>query len=784
MENRRKLILVYAGLVLVTVVAYLPVCTNGFANYDDNVYVTNNENVKNGFTGQSLFWAFTSNHAENWHPLAWLSHILDYQLFGLNPLGHHLTSVLLHIINTLLLFYILHKMTGAVWPGAFVACLFAIHPLHVESVAWVSERKDVLSALFWFLTILAYARYTQRPSIPRYAGALILFSLGLMAKPMLVTLPFALLLLDYWPLNRPVNSKHSILNLLFEKIPFFTLSAISSVITYNLQTKTDLDILSLGARISNALVSYISYIGKMIYPAGLAVFYPHPVGVMPAWKVILAAVLFAVVTTAAIFAARRRRYLLVGWLWYLGTLVPVIGIVQVGDQAMADRYTYLPSVGIFIIIAWSAAEVLGKIRTGKIVLTASSALILTVLLMCTRIQISYWQDSVTLFERAISVTKNNYKMHYALGYELISQGRLDEGITHYHRALEIAPTNAEIHFNLANTLRRQGKVGEAIEEYHLALQHKKDYADAHNNLGYVLLSQGNFDEAMAHFGEALKINPDLGPALTGLAQILATHPNPDLRDAELAINLARRAATLTNNQNATILDTLAVAYAATGRFDDAVTAGQTALNLALVENNPPLAAAIRKRLEIFREKKPYLATQYPTAEPPKLSTAQKQWAKPVELPGLPNFHKVSENLYRGAQPSAEGMKQLEKLGIKTVVNLRSFHSDSDELKDANLSYEHIYMKAWHAEDEDIVKFLKIVTDANRTPVFVHCQHGADRTGTMCAIYNIAVQGWSKDEAIEEMTKGDFGFHGIFENLVNYIRGLDVEKIKQDAGIKN
>jgi hypothetical protein len=376
-RNRGLVILVYTGLVLATIIAYQPVCNNRFVNYDDDKYVTNNANIKNGLTSQSLLWAFTSQDASNWHPLTWISHILDFQLFGLSPLGHHLISVLLHIINILLLFYILQKITGAVWPSAFVACLFAVHPLHVESVAWIAERKDVLSTLFGLLTLVTYVHYVKQPSITRYTLTVVLFAFGLMAKPMLITLPFVLLLLDYWPLKRPIYSKFSILNLLLEKVPLFILAAMSSVITYTVQKSgrsvTGTDILPLGVRISNAMVSYISYIGKMIYPSALAVLYPHPQQGLPAWKVIAAAVLLVTITTGAIISARWRRYLPMGWFWYLGTLAPVIGIVQVGHQAMADRYTYLPSVGIFIMVAWSAVELLGKKRIGRIILTISSA---------------------------------------------------------------------------------------------------------------------------------------------------------------------------------------------------------------------------------------------------------------------------------------------------------------------------------------------------------------------------------------------------------------------------
>jgi Tfp pilus assembly protein PilF len=577
-RNRGLVILVYAGLVLATAAAYQPVCNNGFVNYDDDKYVIHNANIKNGLTLQSLYWAFTNQEASNWHPLTWISHILDYQFFQMNPLGHHLTNVLLHIINTLLLFYILQKTTGALWPSAFTACLFAVHPLHVESVAWIAERKDVLSTLFGLLTIVAYIGYVKRPSITRYVLTTVLFASGLMAKPMLVTLPFVLLLLDYWPLKRPINSKLSTLNMFLEKVPLFILAAISSVITYTVQKSsgavTGTNILPLSARISNAMVSYISYIGKMIYPSGLAVLYPYPQESLPIWKVIAAAVLLVTITSGITLGAHRQRYLLTGWLWYLGTLVPVIGIVQVGYQTMADRYTYLPSVGIFIIVAWSAAELLGKKRTGRIVLAISSALILAALVICTRMQIGYWRDSVTLFEHAIDVTKNNYRIHHALGLELILRGKVDEGISHYRRALEIMPENAEVHHILANALRRKGNINDAIEEYRLAVKYKSDNADALNDMGYTLLSQGNFDEAKAQFSEAIKIDPNHSYALTGLAQVFIKHPNPDFRNAEKAVELAERAATLTKNQNPVVLETLAAGYAAAGRFDLAVKTAQ------------------------------------------------------------------------------------------------------------------------------------------------------------------------------------------------------------------
>jgi protein O-mannosyl-transferase len=362
----------------------------------------------------------------------------------------------------------------------------------------------------------------------------------------------------------------------------------------------------LSARITNAAVSYISYIMKMIYPAGLSVFYPYPRGGIAAWEITLAVISLVVITITVIIA--RRRYLLVGWLWYLGTLVPVIGFVQVGDQAMADRYMYLPLTGIFIMLAWSAAEIINRIHARKFVPAIISALIIITLLICTRIQLSYWQNSVTLFERALAVTKNNYTMHYDLGYELISQGHLDEGIRHYRQATEIAPENTHIRYNLANALCSQGKIDEAIGEYRKVIGYDKNYADAYNNLGYALLPQGKLDEATACFREALKIKPDMVNALAGLARIMAIHPNPNTRDAAIAVELSERAAKLTNNQNAKVPDTLAVSYTAVGRLDEAIKTEETALKLAIAENDTQLIDSIRKVLTLLKERKPYSIT--------------------------------------------------------------------------------------------------------------------------------------------------------------------------------
>jgi hypothetical protein len=390
---------IYLTLALATLAVFWQVLGHDFVNYDDPDYVYRNPNVQSGITLSSIKWAFTTGHAANWHPLTWLSHMLDWQLFGDNPGWHHLTNLFLHIANTLLLFAVLKRMTNALWRSAFVAAAFALHPLHVESVAWVAERKDVLSTLFWMLTIAAYLRYLERPGTGRYLLTLLIFALGLMAKPMLVTLPFVLLLLDYWPLGRfqfgqivksvGQQSRKSLnafshwklsRHLLLEKVPLFALSAISSIVTFLVQRTagavTSVETLPLKLRIANTFVSYLTYIQKMVWPSRLAMFYPYPDKTDLIWQTVVFALLLLIISLGVIWLMRRRRYLLTGWLWYLGTLVPVIGLVQVGDQALADRYTYVPLTGLFIIIAWGVPDLIAKWRFRKHALAASAIAVL------------------------------------------------------------------------------------------------------------------------------------------------------------------------------------------------------------------------------------------------------------------------------------------------------------------------------------------------------------------------------------------------------------------------
>jgi len=524
-------ILVCLVLIAATYAVYWNVTGHTFINLDDNLYVYENRHVQNGITLDSITWAFTTTHASNWHPLTWLSHMLDSELYGLNPRGHHLTNLLVHIVNTLLVFFVLRRLTGTLWRSGFVAALFALHPLHVESVAWVAERKDVLSTLFWMLTIWAYTWYVERPKLTRYLLTLLTFALGLMAKPMLVTLPFVLMLLDYWPLGRLADgqwtatdnghgrqsaSTHKMerqaFRLLWEKAPFLALTAASSLVTFVAQKSggavTTLEVYPIKIRIANALVSYVKYMGKMFWPQKLAVLYPHPGYTLPMWQILGAGFLLVTISILALKARRRYPYCAVGWLWYLGTLVPVIGLVQVGSQAMADRYTYVPLIGLFIIIAWGGCDLVAKWPYRRVGLGSAAGALISALMICSFLQVQLWKNSITLFEHTLVVTSNNWFIHYNLGVTLDKKGRIDEAIKHYLVAVRIKPDNEEAHYNLGNALDKKGRIDEAIKHYLVALGIKPDNEKTHYNLGNALDKKGRLDEAIKHYLVAVRIKPD------------------------------------------------------------------------------------------------------------------------------------------------------------------------------------------------------------------------------------------------------------------------------------
>jgi protein O-mannosyl-transferase len=549
-------VLICLVLAILTVITFWSLKDCGFISLDDNIFVYENAYVQSGLNWNSIGQAFSSELVKigGWCPLTWLSLMLDYQIFGLNPFGYHLINLLFHIMNTILLFLIFRRMTKTLWPSAFVACLFAIHPLHVESVAWIAERRDVLSTFFWMLTMGAYSYYVENRGFRRYSLVLLFCILGLMAKPMLVTLPFVLLLLDYWPLQRfqeikldqkiqpealkstpsdkqkkkskknqavaakqtlevkkPASSEYKwslIYPLLWEKVPLFAMSIISSIATYIAAQSVGFihsEAIPLGVRIGNAFVSYIAYIEKMIWPSNLAIFYPY--SRLLSWQVLGSVLLFIAITLVVIWRAKRSPYLATGWLWYIGTLAPVIGIVQLGNQAMADRYTYIPLIGLFIIVAWSVPDLLKKWHYRKEILWTSSALSILCLSIITWTQVGYWQNNITLFNHTLKVTDNNCLVYNGRGAAYYGLGNYRQAIEDYGRAIEINPGYAIAFYNRGLAYNGLGNYRQAIEDYGRAIEINPGYADAYHNRGIAYNSLGNYRQALEDYGRAIEINP-------------------------------------------------------------------------------------------------------------------------------------------------------------------------------------------------------------------------------------------------------------------------------------
>lgn len=555
--------------------------------------------------------------------------MLDCQLFGKNPGAHHLVSVAFHAANAALLFLLLAGTTngpssprrpdriggpgrtGDLWRSFFVAALFALHPLHVESVAWASERKDVLSAFFWLLTTLAYVQYTKKPALFRYAGALLLFALGLTAKPMLVTLPFVLLLLDYWPLRRfQTKTKRA---LLLEKIPFVLLSIASSIITFFVQrgqAVVPFDILPLPVRIGNAFIAYATYLWKMIWPADLACFYQHPLH-LDLFSSVLCAAMLLVISVVVIFCAKKRPYLFVGWFWYLVTLLPVIGLVQVGSQSHADRYTYIPLIGIFILITWAAYDLFNSLapRLPRWLPAFGAALVLSAYAIAAHAQVSYWHDSITLFQHSLKVAEKRHATfpvamaEISLGKAFVAKGERSQAVSHFQAALRIAPDYYKIHEELGSVLLGAGQKEEARAEFKRVLQLKPASALAHAGLGAIYTARSQIEAAIAEYRQALQLQPRFPIALNNLAWIYAT--DEKFHDGAEAVRLAELANRQNDGSDAAALDTLAAAYAEAGRFSDAVPTAERALQLAVAQRNAPLADAIRAHMKFYRAGSPY-----------------------------------------------------------------------------------------------------------------------------------------------------------------------------------
>ncbi len=630
--NRRRELYLCLALALGTLAVFWPAVYHDFINYDDDLYVTEKPLVQRGLTLEGILWAFTNFEACNWHPVTWLSHMLDCTLFQVFPGGHHLTNLVLHALNVVLLFLLLQRMTGAAWRSAIVAALFAWHPLHVESVAWIAERKDLLSTLFMILTLWAYVRYVEKPGVLRYVWILIWYALGLMSKAMLVTLPLLLVLLDYWPLGRlrwPSSQKAELDpawslrlapgldTLVLEKIPLFVMAVAVGLVTLRAQEQggaiQSLDALSPGSRLANALTAYAAYLGKTFWPTHLAI--PYPLHQHLAFgTVFLSTVILGGITAVVLRGLHRTPYLAVGWFWYLVTLVPVIGLIQVGGQAMADRYTYIPLIGVFLALVWAADAWSARWKVSLATEGAAALAVLFTCAVCSRGQLLYWRDSVALFQNTVRVTRNNLGAHNNLGAALSGQGRSNEAIAHFLAALRIQPTFVKARYNLSLEYLNQGQVTQAMTQLRETLYLKPGDAPAHNNLGVLLARQGRYDEAISHYVTAVKLQPayakahmnladalakqgrigdalrhfrvvsifapDSPEALAAYAHALATAPDKQLRNGPRAVELAERACELSQYSCLEYLNTLTAAYAEAGRQADAVATAQKALRLA------------------------------------------------------------------------------------------------------------------------------------------------------------------------------------------------------------
>jgi tetratricopeptide (TPR) repeat protein len=661
-KSRLSDLLVCLGLVAVTWAVFGQTIRYHFVNFDDDLYVYNAPAIQSGLTLKGIAAAFVGQHAHNWHPLTTISHMLDCQLYSLNAGGHHATNVILHTIAVLLLFWVLQQMTGAPWKSALVAALFAVHPLHVESVAWVSERKDILSAVFFFLMLNAYNRYAREPSVMRYLAVAVFFAAGLMSKSMLVSVPIILLLLDYWPLRRfeqpsliiektkisECDDQRCIIRRLYlEKIPLFVLSAVVCIVTFVLQKRTAGAIPPLPFlwRVQNAFVSYVIYVWKTLWPARLAVFYPHPNDTLALWEVIFAILLLLAITTTAIVFRKQRPYLLTGWFWYLVMLIPVIGIVQVGEQGHADRYTYLPHIGLFVAMVWFAINVVTFRRPKpQVALTIAVAVLIILALAWTAfIQTSYWRDSEALWTHALAVTSDNDIAHNNLGYlcadrgeldkaishfesaarirsgkrdphydlasafvqmnvadALAKKGRSDDAMVHYEEAIRLQPNYADAYYNRGSLLFAKGRIDEAIADWETVLEMHPNDADAHTSLGNALLQKGSLREAIAHYVTALGLAPEDPHSRNNVAWILATASDSSIRDGARALGFAQEAVQLSGGREPQFLRTLAAAYAESGRFSEAIAVSQQAAVTATMQGKPDMAKRLEKDLVLYR----------------------------------------------------------------------------------------------------------------------------------------------------------------------------------------
>jgi protein O-mannosyl-transferase len=635
----RAKIAISVCIVVAILIAYEPIRHNNFIIYDDQNYITANPHITE-ISPESLTWAFTQSHAANWHPLTWLSHMLDYQLFKLNPLGHHSMNLLLHIINALLVFWLFTKFSDSIWAGAFFAAIFALHPIQTESVAWAAERKTVLSGLFWLLTIAAYFKYTKKQNIKNYIILFFTYCLCILTKPVVVTLPLVLLLLDYWPLNR-VEWKKSDLKLVVEKIPLIFLSVFLGIVTFISQKQygavASFQNTPFINRFLNMFVSYMRYIGKMFWPSKLAVFYPPLTSDFPKIIILICVTLFILLSIICIYTGLRRKNIMTGWLWYIGTLIPMIGLIQAGAQSIANRYMYISMLGLLIILI---SPIKYLINNRPRLFTVLALIILPVLILLTRTQVKHWQNGITLFEYALNVTKNNYMAENCYSIALFDTGRRDEAIRHLSELVKKYPLYAEARNNLGQFLLKQGNVKESVEcfeelikqnyvsaqVYHnlgAALMMLKEYdqailnlskaslsdpanADIYLKLGAAYLQIGKYSPAIGNWEKAAQFQPSNAGLLNNLAWLLAAANDNSIRNGGKALEYAQRACKLTDYQNPAYLDTLAVTYASCGRFSEAIKTAESGIQIAEKSGQSEIAKKIKGRLELYKSGLPYV----------------------------------------------------------------------------------------------------------------------------------------------------------------------------------
>jgi protein O-mannosyl-transferase len=648
---------VAVALVVLTFATFWHVNRNGFVGYDDPDYITANPIIQQGISKKGLAWAFGRIHGENtyWHPITWLSHMIDAELFGLKPAGHHLMSLALHVANAALLFLVLYKLTGALWPSALVAGLFALHPLQVESFAWATERKNVLSTFFFMLTLWCYASYARSPTIARYLSSLLAFLLGLMCKPALVPLPGLLLLLDYWPLRRldlfkelrePNAPQHSLTPskkwIVLEKIPFLALAIASSLITLSAHRGLGMldqsDAPPRGLRLANVVVSYMSYIRKALWPGDLAVFYPFP-KTIAVDTLVVCALFFVAITGIVLWQLKKRPWLAVGWFWFVGMLVPTIGIVTVGIQAMADRFVYISVIGLFLVFVWAIGDWIQRAKLSRPMTVAIALLPFAALIPLAARQVGYWKNDYTLFERARTVTRDNYMAYTAVGGVLMREGKLDAAMNYFGLAKDIQPGFADTYYSIGVAMYRSGRLYESITNFEHALRIRPDYNEARLNLGLALQSAGRLDDsiqayrsllekhpeseaahlgignafltkglsanAIYHFREAIRLNANSAGAMARLAWILATHSDSSVRNGSEAVRLAKEACELTKYEHVQTVNTLAAAYAETGQFDLAIQTAEQALDLAKSKRELNLVPIIENLRDRYRRREPY-----------------------------------------------------------------------------------------------------------------------------------------------------------------------------------